>query len=199
MALVTTDYLKPISFLVVDEKQYMRRVIKGVLETLGAKMIEECSNGKDALNIIKQWPPDVVLTEFWLNPLNGVELLRIVRNEKGPVRFTPIIMITAETRREKVIGARNAGVTEYIAKPITAKGVFLRIREVIERPRPFVDAKSYFGPDRRRRMEVMAEGQDRRGDNTRPRPVGPEGNEGLTQDQIDRLVAGDEIKDFGIR
>ncbi|MBL8645389.1 MAG: response regulator [Rhodospirillaceae bacterium] len=199
MALVTTDYLKPISFLVVEDKAYMRRLIKGVLETLGAKMIDETDNGKDALNIIRQAPPDVVLTEYWLAPLNGVELLRAVRNDKGNVRFTPIIMITAETRREKVIGARNCGVTEYIAKPITAKGVFLRIREVIERPRPFIDSKAYFGPDRRRRMEVMAEGQDRRGDTARPRPVGPEGNEGLTQEQIDRLVAGEEIKDFGIR
>ncbi len=200
MALVTTDYLKPISFLVVDDKTYMRRLLKGVLETLGAKMIEECDNGKDALNIVRNVAPDVVLTEFWLNPLNGVEFLRAVRNDKGPIRFTPIIMVTGETRREKVIGARNCGITEYIAKPLTAKGVFLRIREVIERPRPFVDSKAYFGPDRRRRMEVMAEGQDRRGmDNARPRPVGPEGNEGLTQEQIDRLVAGEEIKDFGLR
>jgi DNA-binding response OmpR family regulator len=200
MALVTTDYLKPISFLVVDDKPYMRRLIKGVLETLGAKMIDEADNGKDALNYVRNAAPDVVLTEFWLNPLNGVEFLRAVRNDKGPIRFTPIIMITGETRREKVIGARNCGITEYIAKPITAKGVFLRIREVIERPRPFVDSKAYFGPDRRRRVEVMAEGQDRRGmDTARPRPVGPEGNEGLTQEQIDRLVAGEEIKDFGLR
>ncbi len=199
MALVTTDYLKPISFLVVDDKQYMRRLIKGVLETLGAKMIDEADNGRDALNYVRNAAPDVVLTEFWLNPLNGVEFLRAIRNDKSPIRFTPIIMITGETRREKVIGARNCGITEYIAKPITAKGVFLRIREVIERPRPFVDSKAYFGPDRRRRVEVMAEGQDRRGMDDRPRPVGPEGNEGLTQEQIDRLVAGEEIKDFGLR
>lgn len=200
MALVTTDYLKPITFLVVDDKSYMRRVIKNVLETLGAKTIEECNNGKDALNIIKNWPPDVVLTEYWLAPLNGVELLRTVRSNKGPLRFTPIIMVTGETRREKVIGARNAGVTEYVAKPITAKGMFLRIREVIEKPRPFVDSRAYFGPDRRRRTEVMAEGQERRGhDVPRPAPVGPEGKEGLTQEQIDRLVAGDDIKDFGLK
>jgi len=199
MALVTTDYLKPISFLVVDDKPYMRRVIKNVLETLGAKMIEEANSGREAVNIIKQWPPDVVLTEYWLNPMNGVEMLRYLRTDKGPLRFTPIIMVSAETRREKVIGARNAGITEYIAKPITAKGMFLRIREVIERPRPFVDSKAYFGPDRRRRTEIMAEGADRRGLGERPRPVEKEGSEGLTQDQIDRLVAGDTIKDFGIR
>ena len=199
MALVTTDYLKPISFLVVDDKSYMRRVIKNVLETLGAKMIEEANNGREALHMIRQWPPDVILTEYWLNPMNGVELLRALRTDKGNLKFTPIIMVSAETRREKVISARNAGVTEYVAKPITAKGMFLRIREVIERPRPFVDSKAYFGPDRRRRTEVMAEGQDKRGLGVRPKPVEKEGAEGLTQEQIDRLVAGDEVKDFGLR
>ncbi|MDX2144893.1 MAG: response regulator [Rhodospirillaceae bacterium] len=199
MALVTTDYLKPISFLVVDDKSYMRRVVKGVLETLGAKHIEEASNGREALNIIRQWPPDIVLSEWWIAPLSGLELLRVVRAEKGPVRFTPVIMVTSETRRERVIGARNAGVTEYVAKPITAKGLFLRIREIVERPRPFVDTSVYFGPDRRRRTEVMNQGEDRRGMSDRPRPVEAEGKEGLTQEQIDRLVAGEEIKDFGLR
>jgi DNA-binding response OmpR family regulator len=199
MALVTTDYLKPISFLVVDDKSYMRRVVKGVLETMGAKHIEEASNGREALNIIRQWPPDIVLSEWWISPLSGLELLRVVRAEKGPVRFTPIIMVTSETRRERVIGARNAGVTEYVAKPITAKGLFLRIREIVERPRPFVDTSVYFGPDRRRRTEVMNQGEDRRGMSDRPRPVEAEGKEGLTQEQIDRLVAGEEIKDFGLR
>ncbi|MSO98429.1 MAG: response regulator [Rhodospirillaceae bacterium] len=199
MALVTTDYLKPITFLVVDDKSYMRRVIKSVLETLGAKSIEEATSGREAMDTIRQWPPDIVLTEFWMTPMNGVEMLRAVRTDKGPLRFTPIIMVTAETRREKVIGARNAGVTEYIAKPITAKGMLLRIREVIKRPRPFVDTRAYFGPDRRRRTEVMAAGQDRRGIGERPPPVEKEGNEGLTQEQINRLVAGDSIKDFGNR
>jgi PleD family two-component response regulator len=199
MALVTTDYLKPISFLVVDDKSYMRRVVKSVLETLGARLIEEASNGREALNILRQWPPDIVLSEWWTAPLSGLELLRVVRAEKGPVRFTPMIMVTSETRRERVIGARNAGVTEYVAKPITAKGLFLRIREIVERPRPFVDTSVYFGPDRRRRTEVMNEGADRRGMADRPRPVEAEGKEGLTQEQIDRLVAGEEIKDFGLR
>ena len=199
MALVTSDYLKPISFLIVDDKNYMRRVIKNVLETLGAKTIEEATGGEEAVSMIRHRPPDVVLTEYWLSQMNAVELLRALRTEQGPLRFTPIIMVTGETRREKVIGARNAGVTEYIAKPITAKGMFLRIREVIERPRPFVDSRAYFGPDRRRRLEVLGDGKERRGLGVRPKPVGKEGAEGLTQSQIDRMVAGDDIKDFNTR
>ncbi|MCB2109024.1 MAG: response regulator, partial [Rhodobacteraceae bacterium] len=151
MVIATTDYLKPINFLVVDEKAYMRRVVKNVLETMGAKHVDEAGDGRSAFESIKQWEPDILLCESWISPMSGVELLRAIRADKTQMRFLPVIMVTSETRREKVIEARNAGVTEYVAKPITAKGLFLRIREVIERPRPFVDTKVYFGPDRRRR------------------------------------------------
>lgn len=197
MALVTTDYLKPITFLIADERSYMRRVIKGVLETLGAKSIDEAGDGRQAWSSLKSWAPDVLLAERWMPGMNGLELLRMIRRDKSPLKFLPVIMVTGETRREEVIGARNVGVTEYVAKPITAKGLFLRIREVIERPRPFVEAGIYFGPDRRRRTEVMDQGQDRRGQGG-DRPPDATGNQGLTQEQIDRLVAGDKISDSGL-
>ncbi len=105
-------------------------------------------------------------------------------------------MVTSETCRGKVIEARNAGVTEYVAKPITAKGLFLRIREVIERPRPFVDVGGYFGPDRRRRaVAIVEDEEDRRGKDTpKPEPEG-DGGDALSQEEIDRLVAGGEITD----
>jgi DNA-binding response OmpR family regulator len=195
MVTATSDYLKPISFLIVDDKSYMRHVIKGVLESLGAKTIDEAHDGTEALSSMRSWPPDIVLSEYRLFPMSGIELLKAIRKERGTVRFTPIIMVTSETRREKVILARNAGVTEFVAKPFNAKNLILRIREVIERPRPFVDAATYFGPDRRRRSEVLGEGQERRGQGT-PRPAAAEEkSRSMTQDQIDRLVAGDSIRE----
>lgn len=197
MALITTDYLKPISFLIVEERSYMRRIIKGALETLGAKSIDEASDGRQAWNSIKSWAPDILLSERWLAGMNGLELLRMIRHDKSALKFLPVIMVTGETRREQVVGARNAGVSEYVAKPITAKGLFLRIRETIKRPRPFVETKVYFGPDRRRRTEIMDHGKDRRGLGG-DRPQDPTDNRGLTQDQIDRLVAGDKISDAGL-
>ena len=191
----TSDYLKPISFLVVDDRAYMRRVVKSILETLGCKRMDDANNATEALSIMRGWPPDIVLTEALLSPMSGVELLKAVRADKSNLRFTPVIMITSETRREKVIQARNAGVTEYVAEPFNAKSLIMRIREVIERPRPFVSVGIYFGPDRRRRTEVMSDGAEKRGKGG-PRPTTKEDpREGLTQDQIDKLVAGDSIRD----
>ena len=177
MVQATSDYLKPISFLIVDDKSYMRHVMKGILESLGAKTIDEAEDGKSALMSMRSWPPDIVLTEFRLHPMSGFELLKAIRAEKGTVRFTPVIMVT-----------------EFVAKPFNAKNLILRIREVVERPRPFVDAGVYFGPDRRRRTEILAEGEDRRGQG-KP-PAGPEPkSRSMTQDQIDRLIANDSIRD----
>ena len=196
MVAATSDYLKPISFLIADDRAYMRRVIKNILETLGCKRIDEAHHGGEALAIMRSWAPDIVITEWLLTPMSGLELLKTVRADKSNLKFTPIIMITSETRREKVILARNSGVSEYVAKPFNAKSLILRIREVIERPRPFVDVGIYFGPDRRRRTEVMSEGEERRGKGG-PRPpaekVDPKAS--LTQDQIDRIVAGESIRE----
>jgi PleD family two-component response regulator len=196
MASATSDYLKPISFLVADDRAYMRRVIKSILETLGCKRIDEAHHGGEALSIMRTWTPDIVITEWLLNPMSGLEFLKAVRADKSNLKFTPVIMITSETRREKVILARNSGVTEYVAKPFNAKSLILRIREVIERPRPFVDVGLYFGPDRRRRTEVMSEGEERRGKGgPRPPAAKEDPKASLTQDQIDRIVAGDSIRD----
>ena len=178
-----------------DDRAYMRRVIKSILETLGCKRIDEAHHGGEALSIIRSWPPDIILSEALLQPMSGLEMLKAVRADKSSVKFTPIIMITSETRRERVVAARNAGVTEYVAKPFSAKSLILRIREVIERPRPFVDIGAYFGPDRRRRPEVMSQGEEKRGQGGARPADKSDPRAGLTQEEIDKLVAGDAIRD----
>ncbi len=192
----TTEYLKPITFLVVDNKPYMRRLVKNILEAFGAKRIEEAQDGGDALAAIESLEPDVVITEWRMRPVNGLDLIKSVRAQASHIKFTPIIMATSETRREQVIEARNAGVTEYCAKPLTAKALYLRVREIIERPRPFVDVGGYFGPDRRRRTVDVEGGEDRRGKGPPPEAADqPSGDKALTQDEIDRLVAGGSISE----
>ncbi len=89
-------------------------------------------------------------------------------------------------------------VSEYVAMPITAKAVFLRIREMIERPRPFVDIGGYFGPDRRRRSVAVETAEDERRRKGTPRSeeeAPKDSGETLSESEIDRLVAGGDIAD----
>jgi DNA-binding response OmpR family regulator len=88
-------------------------------------------------------------------------------DDDSPNMFLPIIMMTGHTERARIFSARDAGVTEFLAKPVTAKSLLMRLTNIIEHPRPFVRAKGYFGPDRRRRSEEYA-GPERRG---RVKPV----------------------------
>jgi DNA-binding response OmpR family regulator len=88
-----------------------------------------------------------------------------VRNdEHSPNPFVPIIMITGHTEKYRVEAARDAGVTEFLAKPITAQNLFARIAEIVERPRAFVRCDNYFGPDRRRHAQDDYAGPWRRQD-----------------------------------
>ena len=106
-----------------------------------------------AIQILRERKSDLVLSDMAMKPMDGLEFTRHVRNsEQSPNPFVPIIMITGHTERHRVEAARDAGVTEFLAKPITAAHLFSRIAEIVERPRAFVRCESYFGPDRRRRQ-----------------------------------------------
>jgi DNA-binding response OmpR family regulator len=84
--------------------------------------------------------------------MDGIALTRHIRtSENSPNPFMPIIMVTGHTERARVEEARDAGVTEFLAKPVTPKNLYSRIAEIVERPRAFVRTESYFGPDRRRK------------------------------------------------
>ena len=97
-----------------------------------------------------------------MEPMDGLELTKLIRGNESNNRYAPIIMITAFSEIARVTLARDAGVNEILVKPIAATTLFTRIRAVIERPRLFVEAESYFGPDRRRRQDPNYKSEDRR-------------------------------------
>jgi DNA-binding response OmpR family regulator len=99
-------------------------------------------------------------------PMNGIDFTKTVRTSgKSPNPFLPIIMITGHTEKHVVESARDAGVTEILAKPITAHNLYARIAEIVERPRAFVRCEGYFGPDRRRKaLDTYAGPWRRHGD-----------------------------------
>ena len=100
---------------------------------------------------LREQKPDFVLTDLSMKPVDGIEFTRKVRlGRDSPNPYLPIIMVTGHTERARVEAARDAGVTEFLAKPITTQSLLTRLIEVVERPRPFIRCESYFGPDRRR-------------------------------------------------
>ena len=192
MVFQTSDYLEDVSFIVADDNSYMRRVIIQVLQTFGARMIDEVRDGDEALEVLRTNLNDIIITEWHMSPVDGIDLLKAVRAQDNELKFTPMIMCTSMTTHSNIIECRNAGVTEVVAKPISATALFLRIREVIVRPRPFVDASNYFGPDRRRRVDGPQDGKDKRGMEPSSAPSADQ-DRNLSQEEIDQLVAGDSI------
>ena len=181
----TSDYLGPFKILIVEPNPLMRRITRGMLQILGARRIVETDAMSTALTFIQQGDIDIVLSEWYLTGACGVDLIRWLRREDTDIRFTPFIMMTSQTRFESVTAARNAGITEFVAKPFSAKSMIARIREVVERPRPFVSIGRYFGPDRRRRAEIMEQNRRKKG----ALLIGGKDTD-LTQDQINTMIAG---------
>jgi CheY-like chemotaxis protein len=137
--------------LIVEDNAHMRSLLRALLHSIGIKEIAEAANGQSALTLLRERRSDLILTDLAMKPMDGLEFTRRVRNdEQSPNPFVPIIMITGHTEKHRVEAARDAGVTEFLAKPITANNLFSRIAEIVERPRAFVRSNNYFGPDRRR-------------------------------------------------
>lgn len=141
--------------LIVEDNTHMRSLLRALLNALGIKDISEAIHGQAGLAVLRDRKIDLVLTDLAMAPMDGLELTRHLRNdENSPNPFVPIIMITGHTEKYRVEAARDAGVTEFLAKPITAQNLFARITEILERPRAFARCDSYFGPDRRRHQEI---------------------------------------------
>jgi two-component system chemotaxis response regulator CheY len=139
--------------LIVEDNAHMRSLLRALLNSVGIKEIAEAAHGQAGIDVLRERKPDLVLTDMAMKPMNGIEFTRHIRNhEQSPNPFVPIIMITGHTEKHRVEEARDVGVTEFLAKPITAHSLFSRIAEIVERPRAFVRCDGYFGPDRRRRL-----------------------------------------------
>jgi two-component system chemotaxis response regulator CheY len=157
--------LEHLKVLIVEDNQHMRSLLRSLLNSAGIREIVEANNGGTALTVLREKKCDLVLSDLAMKPMDGLEFSRAVRTaENSPNPFVPIIMITGHTEKHQVEAARDAGVTEFLVKPITAQSLFSRIAEIVERPRAFVRCETYFGPDRRRRASENYAGPWRRHD-----------------------------------
>src|SRR6478609_8510972 len=149
--------------LVVDDNVHMRKLVVTILQAFGVIQIFEAESGDRAWAILREANPDVVVLDWVMEGMSGLDLMRMIRtNPQSPNPFVPVIMLTGHTSIEHVNKARDAGINEFIAKPVSVKTMMSRLVAVIEHPRPYVRTGSYFGPCRRRRNIAAYQGSERR-------------------------------------
>ncbi len=150
-------------FLIVDDNAHMRRILRTLLNGFGTREIYEAEDGPTGLEAFTQYGPEIVITDWVMPGLDGLELTRMMRQPDAHGNaYVSVIMLTGHSEKARVMAARDAGVTEFLAKPISAKGLYQRIVNVVVNPRPFIKTASYFGPDRRRTVNPNYTGPERR-------------------------------------
>lgn len=155
--------LERLRVLIVDDNLHMCNITKTILRGFGVKQIFDAASAAEAFEFIKQTSVDIILTDYAMEPVDGCKLTRLLRTaEDSPNHYVPIIMLTAYAEKSRVEAARDAGVTEFCAKPITPSDLYRKVCSVVNSPRSFVRTSLYFGPDRRRRKAASYEGQERR-------------------------------------
>lgn len=156
------DFSK-MTVLVVEDSQPMRALLQSLLKAFGVHRVYTATEGSHGLEMAMAKDPDLIITDWMMEPVNGIDFTKQLRNTEGvPNPFVPVIMMTGFSSKFRVEEARDIGVTEFLVKPFTAYELYRRIAQVIEKPRKFVKAQSFFGPDRRRQASKHYEGPKRR-------------------------------------
>jgi len=145
-----------LSILIVEDSAEMRRLLSALLAAMGFRRVMEARDGNSALTLVRENNPDVIVTDGAMLPMDGYEMTRRIRmGEAGEEsRDTPILMLSGHVGRENVNHARDNGVTDYIAKPITAELLYRCVLAAIAKPMHVVETCNYRGPSPRRRMEA---------------------------------------------
>lgn len=123
---------KNIKILVVDDFSTMRRIIKNLLKDLGFTNIQEADDGSTALPMLQQGDFDFVVTDWNMPGMQGIDLLRAIRADAS-LKHLPVLMVTAEAKKEQIVAAAQAGVNGYVVKPFTAATLKEKLDKIFER------------------------------------------------------------------
>ena len=118
-------------FLVVDDFSTMRRIVKNLLQELGYANVQEADDGSTALRMLKTGNFDFVITDWNMPQLPGLELLKAVRADPN-LTHLPVLMVTAEAKREQIVEAAQAGVSGYVIKPFTAQTLGEKLAKILQ-------------------------------------------------------------------
>jgi YesN/AraC family two-component response regulator len=140
----------------------MRGIVRAVLSAFGCDRVSEAADAKTALRVVAETRIGIMIVDWKMSPIDGLALVKRLRDiDKSPNPYLPIIMLSAYSEASKVREARDAGVTEFMVKPFNAAALYARLATIVNKPRPYVRTKAFFGPDRRR-LEIQHEGPERR-------------------------------------
>lgn len=123
---------KNLKILIVDDFSTMRRIIKNLLRDLGFNNTVEADDGMTALPVLQSGGIDFLVTDWNMPGMSGLELLQKVRSDPALAKL-PVLMVTAEAKREQIILAAQAGVNGYVVKPFTAAVLKEKIEKIFER------------------------------------------------------------------
>jgi two-component system, chemotaxis family, chemotaxis protein CheY len=182
-----TINLGGLAILVADPNSYLRRIIQSMLRGFGANKLFEVEDYLGVVKVLTVQKVDALLCDTRLPPEGGLSLIRVIRRQlDNENRTMPILVMTADSREMTIKMARDAGANMVIAKPMSPKALYDRLAWIAFTPRNFIDTATYFGPDRRFKIEGYPNGVGRRkGD--KAVEVAAEVGPTLAQDDIDSL------------
>ncbi|AST70532.1 two-component system response regulator [Kosakonia cowanii] len=123
---------KNLRFLVVDDFATMRRIVRNLLKDLGFNRVEEAEDGLDALNKLRDDAFDFVISDWNMPNMDGLQLLTEIRNDAN-LKTMPVLMVTAEAKKENIIAAAQAGASGYVVKPFTAATLEEKLNKIFEK------------------------------------------------------------------
>jgi two-component system chemotaxis response regulator CheY len=124
----TTD----LKFLIVDDFSTMRRIVRGLLKEMGCNNADEAEDGAVALNMLKTSKYDFVVSDINMPNMNGFDLLKAIKAEEG-LRHIPVLMVTAEARKEDIVLAAQSGAAGYIVKPFTKATLEEKVQKILQK------------------------------------------------------------------
>lgn len=136
--------------LLVDDNKQMRILLRSLLRAAGVGHISEAEDADGAFALMAGSPVDLILLDWKMKPMDGLSFTRLVRQApNSPNPYATILMLTAHTEAHRVAAARDAGVSGFLKKPVSAHLLFERMTSALADDRIFVRAGAFFGPDRR--------------------------------------------------
>jgi len=141
----------------------MARLVRTLLAAIELRNVDLAKDGAEAFDALQSTAYDLMITDLAMEPINGIEMTKMIRTSNdSPAPMLPIIMMTGHSERHLVEQARDAGITEFLCKPLTSQNLYQRIIAIVEKPRMFVRTDTFFGPDRRRNTNKAYSGTEKR-------------------------------------